>query len=265
MAIAQFDFVLRPLRPVQRCEAEILLHPRARRYTVHLLGIAAESGRYILSRRPLVYSRLSVMCASDSACYGCENQSPPPRAPRRRHSSARFPLCVFGASSASLLPSLLLLLLLGVIFFVNVAVVVAPPLCLPARPLLLLPLLYPSRALPALAPATGHTRSLSMIAVQHEAIPQALLGMDVLCQAKSGMGKTAVFVLATLNQLVPKEGEVSVLVLCHTRELAYQIGNEYNRVAKYMPGVKCVSKAAPTSLPCVFTSSPPPPLSLSNA
>ena len=28
-------------------------------------------------------------------------------------------------------------------------------------------------------------------AVQHECIPQAILGMDVLCQAKSGMGKTA--------------------------------------------------------------------------
>ena len=65
--------------------------------------------------------------------------------------------------------------------------------------------------------------------------------MDVLCQAKSGMGKTAVFVLTTLNQLVVKEGEVSVVVMCHTRELAYQIGNEYNRFAKYMPGVKCVS------------------------
>ena len=37
--------------------------------------------------------------------------------------------------------------------------------------------------------------------VQHECIPQAILGMDVVCQAKSGMGKTAVFVLATLQQL----------------------------------------------------------------
>ena len=34
--------------------------------------------------------------------------------------------------------------------------------------------------------------------VQHECIPQAVLGMDIVCQAKSGMGKTAVFVLATL-------------------------------------------------------------------
>jgi len=45
--------------------------------------------------------------------------------------------------------------------------------------------------------------------------------MDVLCQAKSGMGKTAVFVLATLQQIEPRENEVSVVVLCHTRELAF--------------------------------------------
>lgn len=44
--------------------------------------------------------------------------------------------------------------------------------------------------------------------VQHECIPQAILGMDVLCQAKSGMGKTAVFVLATLQQLEPEDGKV---------------------------------------------------------
>lgn len=32
--------------------------------------------------------------------------------------------------------------------------------------------------------------------------------MDVLCQAKSGMGKTAVFVLATLQQIEPVNGQV---------------------------------------------------------
>ena len=68
--------------------------------------------------------------------------------------------------------------------------------------------------------------------VQHECIPQAILGMDVICQAKSGMGKTAVFVLTTLHQLPPAEeleNHVHVLVLCHTRELAYQIAHEYER------------------------------------
>jgi len=74
--------------------------------------------------------------------------------------------------------------------------------------------------------------------VQHECIPQAVLGMDILCQAKSGMGKTAVFVLATMQQLEPVEGQVSVLVMCHTRELAFQISKEYERFSKYMTGIK---------------------------
>lgn len=74
--------------------------------------------------------------------------------------------------------------------------------------------------------------------VQHECIPQAILGMDVVCQAKSGMGKTAVFVLATLQQLEPVAGQVSVLVMCHTRELAFQISKEYERFSKYMSNVK---------------------------
>jgi ATP-dependent RNA helicase UAP56/SUB2 len=73
--------------------------------------------------------------------------------------------------------------------------------------------------------------------VQHECIPQAILGMDVICQAKSGMGKTAVFVLAVLQQLEPVPGEVGALILCHTRELAYQICHEFDRFAAYLPGV----------------------------
>ena len=78
--------------------------------------------------------------------------------------------------------------------------------------------------------------------VQHECIPQAVLGMDILCQAKSGMGKTAVFVLATLQQIEPVDGQVSVLVMCHTRELAFQISKEYERFSKYMSGVKVKNK-----------------------
>jgi len=74
--------------------------------------------------------------------------------------------------------------------------------------------------------------------VQHECIPQAVLGFDIICQAKSGMGKTAVFVLSTLHQLTPVTGEVHVVVLCHTRELAFQIQREYERFCKYLPDVK---------------------------
>ena len=62
--------------------------------------------------------------------------------------------------------------------------------------------------------------------------------MDIICQAKSGMGKTAVFVLTTLHQITPVDGEVHVLVLTHTRELAYQIQREFERFAKYLQDVK---------------------------
>lgn len=74
--------------------------------------------------------------------------------------------------------------------------------------------------------------------VQQECIPQAVLGMDIICQAKSGMGKTAVFVLAVLQQLVTVENQVDTLVLCHTRELAYQICQEFLRFSKYLKDVK---------------------------
>mmetsp|Transcript_24817 Transcript_24817/g.27129 ORF Transcript_24817/g.27129 Transcript_24817/m.27129 type:complete len:333 (+) Transcript_24817:456-1454(+) len=52
------------------------------------------------------------------------------------------------------------------------------------------------------------------------------------------MGKTAVFVLATLQRLEAVPGEVHVVVLCHTRELAFQIQKEYERFSKYLPEVK---------------------------
>jgi len=76
--------------------------------------------------------------------------------------------------------------------------------------------------------------------VQHACIPQAVLGTDILCQAKSGMGKTAVFVLATLQLIGEKLAEkgVQVLVLGHTRELAYQIQHEFMRLGKHMVGLK---------------------------
>jgi ATP-dependent RNA helicase UAP56/SUB2 len=57
--------------------------------------------------------------------------------------------------------------------------------------------------------------------VQQECIPQAMIGVDILCQAKSGMGKTAVFVLTILHQLPVDPKPCSALILCHNRELAY--------------------------------------------
>jgi len=74
--------------------------------------------------------------------------------------------------------------------------------------------------------------------VQHQCIPQAVLGTDVICQAKSGMGKTAVFVLSVLQQIDNSPAPFSAIVLCHARELAYQICHEFDRFKKYLPGIK---------------------------
>jgi ATP-dependent RNA helicase UAP56/SUB2 len=69
--------------------------------------------------------------------------------------------------------------------------------------------------------------------VQVNTIPQALQGQDILCQAKSGMGKTAVFVISILNQIAT-EGENyephQCIVTCHTRELAHQIFKDFKRL-----------------------------------
>jgi len=92
---------------------------------------------------------------------------------------------------------------------------------------------------PELLRATGDCGFEHPSVVQHECTPQAILGTDVLCQAKSGMGKTAVFVLAVLQQIEPTTpATVDTLVLCHTRELAFQIRAEFDRFKKYLPKIK---------------------------
>ena len=90
--------------------------------------------------------------------------------------------------------------------------------------------------------------------VQVNAIPHILQGHDILCQAKSGMGKTAVFVISVLNQFEPDEkGEYvphSCIVTCHTRELAHQIYKDFKRLGRYFknPDLRYSSYFGGTSL-----------------
>lgn len=65
----------------------------------------------------------------------------------------------------------------------------------------------------------------------------SLAGVDIICQAQSGMGKTAVFVLTILNRLQSTDPCFSVIVLCHTRELTIQINNEFKRFSTNMDGI----------------------------
>jgi ATP-dependent RNA helicase UAP56/SUB2 len=74
--------------------------------------------------------------------------------------------------------------------------------------------------------------------VQQRCIPHAILGVDTLCQAVSGMGKTAVFILTILQNIPDEPKPCSALIMCHTRELAYQIKNELARFTKFMKHIR---------------------------
>jgi ATP-dependent RNA helicase RhlE len=68
--------------------------------------------------------------------------------------------------------------------------------------------------------------------IQQQAIPAALEGRDVLGRAPTGTGKTAAFMLPTLNRLRGKEG-LRALVVCPTRELAIQVAENAKAYAKH--------------------------------
>jgi ATP-dependent RNA helicase RhlE len=67
--------------------------------------------------------------------------------------------------------------------------------------------------------------------IQQQAIPAALEGRDVLGRAPTGTGKTAAFMLPTLNRLSGKEG-LRALVICPTRELAIQVAESAKDYAR---------------------------------
>ncbi|MEJ8858399.1 ATP-dependent RNA helicase DbpA [Variovorax robiniae] len=84
----------------------------------------------------------------------------------------------------------------------------------------------------------GYTR---MTPIQAAALPLALLGKDLIAQAKTGSGKTAAFALALLANLNPRRFAVQAMVLCPTRELADQVTTEIRRLARAEENIKVVT------------------------
>ncbi|GLO64943.1 MULTISPECIES: DEAD/DEAH box helicase [Oceanobacillus] len=69
--------------------------------------------------------------------------------------------------------------------------------------------------------------------IQAETIPHALEGHDVIGQAQTGTGKTAAFGIPLINKINPKVRKVQGLIVAPTRELAIQVAEEINRLAKF--------------------------------
>jgi ATP-dependent RNA helicase RhlE len=82
---------------------------------------------------------------------------------------------------------------------------------------------------------SGYTRPTD---IQFKAIPPIMNGDDVLAIAQTGTGKTAAFAIPVLNKLQKNEDRnktigVRCLVMVPTRELALQITEVFEQLAKY--------------------------------
>uniref|UniRef100_A0A672FKE9 RNA helicase n=1 Tax=Salarias fasciatus TaxID=181472 RepID=A0A672FKE9_SALFA len=74
--------------------------------------------------------------------------------------------------------------------------------------------------------------------IQIEAIPVALQGKDVIGLAETGSGKTGAFALPILQSLLASPQRLHTLVLTPTRELAFQISEQFEALGSSI-GVKC--------------------------
>ena len=63
--------------------------------------------------------------------------------------------------------------------------------------------------------------------IQKAAIPELMLGRDLVGQAQTGTGKTAAFALPLLERLEGRSNQPRVLVLAPTRELAMQVADSF--------------------------------------
>ncbi|XP_055638465.1 ATP-dependent RNA helicase DDX47 [Toxorhynchites rutilus septentrionalis] len=74
--------------------------------------------------------------------------------------------------------------------------------------------------------------------IQREAIPLALQGKDVIGLAETGSGKTGAFALPILQALLENPQRYFAVVLTPTRELAYQISEQFEALGVAI-GIKC--------------------------
>lgn len=70
--------------------------------------------------------------------------------------------------------------------------------------------------------------------IQQRGIQPIIKKKDLIAQAQSGTGKTATFVIGTLQNIKESNSSVQVLVVAPTRELAYQIQMVYKSIGIYL-------------------------------
>ncbi|KAJ7371160.1 putative ATP-dependent RNA helicase ddx47 [Desmophyllum pertusum] len=79
--------------------------------------------------------------------------------------------------------------------------------------------------------------------IQREAIPVALQGKDIIGLAETGSGKTGAFALPVLQTLLENPQRLYALVLTPTRELAFQISEQFEALAVIVGGIDMMSQS----------------------
>lgn len=77
--------------------------------------------------------------------------------------------------------------------------------------------------------------------IQRAAIPELLLGRDLVGQARTGTGKTAAFGLPLLQRLDGEERRPQALVLTPTRELALQVAEALSSFSALLPRTRVLA------------------------
>ena len=102
--------------------------------------------------------------------------------------------------------------------------------------------LFNQLAMPeAISGALAGAGMATMTQVQAQTLPDSLAGRDVLAQASTGSGKTIAFAVAGLSKVDPTDYATQMLVMCPTRELAEQVGEQIRLVGRQMPNLKVLT------------------------
>ena len=74
--------------------------------------------------------------------------------------------------------------------------------------------------------------------VQEQSLPESLGGKDIITQAQTGTGKTAVYLLTIFNKLLSgrkESGKPRALIMVPTRELSLQVDQDAKTLGKFLP------------------------------
>ena len=91
---------------------------------------------------------------------------------------------------------------------------------------------------PELLRGIEHMGFTAMTPIQEASMETILNGEDIIGQAQTGTGKTAAFGVPILQKIDPKDPSLQAVILCPTRELAVQVGDELHRLCRYMRGIR---------------------------